>query len=741
LHLIHQESEDAYGFLGPIQVSSFDCQGIQYLIFASSTLGESPPPRPRVCFGRDELIEKIVGLAGNLTPIALIGAGGIGKTSIALTILHDNRVKQRFGEDRRFIRCDQFPASRAHFLSRLSKVVGAGVENPDDLTPLRPLLSSKEMLVILDNAESILDPQGTGAREIYSVVEELSQFETICLCITSRITTVPRHCKRLAIPTLTMKAACNIFYNIYDDGGRSDVVSDLVRRLDFHALSIELLATTASHNVWDYDRLAREWDARRTQVLRTDHNESLAATIELSLVSPMFCKLGPDARGLLGVIAFFPHGIDEGNLDWLFPTISDRKNIFDKFCLLSLTYRSDGFVTMLAPLRDYLRPEDPTLSPFLRTTKECYLKRLSVRIDPSGPSYQEARWIVSEDVNVEHLLDVFTSINPNSDNIWDTCTNFMRHLYWHKPRLVVLGPKLEGLPDSHPSKPECLSQLARLFDSVGNHAECKQLLVRTLKLWRERGDDVEAAKTLRLLANASEWLSLPKESIPQAKESLEIFERLNNVSEQAQSLQQLALLLHHDNQLNAAEAAASRSIGLLSDSEQYLACQGHRVLGDIHHSKGETEKAINHYETALGIASSFNWHDQQFWIHYALAGLFYDQGRFDDAHARTERAKSHTVNDTYSLGCAMEMRAWIWYRQGRLEEAKSEALRAVDVYGKLGAVKDLENCRELLQEIEDPVISDESDFDGELPNTGLLPPSVNLLSSHILPRTTGPTLG
>jgi tetratricopeptide (TPR) repeat protein len=741
LHLIHRESEDAYGFLDPIQVSSFDCQGIQYLTFASSTLGESPPPRPRVCFGRDELIEKIVGLAGNLTPIALIGAGGIGKTSIALTILHDNRVKQRFGEDRRFIRCDQFPASRAHFLSRLSKVVGVGVENPDDLTPLRPLLSSKEMLVILDNAESILDPQGTGAREIYSVVEELSQFETICLCITSRITTVPRHCKRLAIPTLTMKAACNIFYNIYDDGGRSDVVSDLVRRLDFHALSIELLATTASHNVWDYDRLAREWDARRTQVLRTDHNKSLAATIELSLVSPMFHKLGPDARGLLGVIAFFPHDIDEGNLDWLFPTISDRKNIFDKFCLLSLTYRSDGFVTMLAPLRDYLRPEDPTLSPFLRTTKECYLKRLSVRIDPSGPSYQEARWIVSEDVNVEHLLDIFTSINPNSDNIWDTCTNFMRHLYWHKPRLVVLGPKLEGLPDSHPSKPECLSQLARLFDSVGNHVECKQLLVRTLKLWREQGDDVEAAKTLRLLANASEWLSLPKESIPQAEESLEIFERLNNVSEQAQSLQQLALLLHHDNQLNAAEAAASRSIGLLSDSEQYLACQGHRVLGDIHHSKGETEKAINHYETALGIASSFNWHDQQFWIHYALAGLFYDQGRFDDTHARTERAKSHTVNDTYSLGCAMEMRAWIWYRQGRLEEAKSEALRAVDVYGKLGAVKDLENCRELLQEIEDPVISDESDFDGELPNTGLLPPSVNLLSSHILPRTTNPTLG
>jgi tetratricopeptide (TPR) repeat protein len=690
------------------------------------------------------MIEKVVGLAENLTPVALIGAGGIGKTSIALTILHDDRIKQRFGENRRFIRCDQFPASRTHFLSRLSKVVGAGVENPEDLTPLRPFLSSKEIFIILDNAESILDPQGTNAQEIYTVVEELSRFETIWLCITSRITTIPRHCKRMVVPTLSTEAACDIFYGIYDDGGRSDIVTGLLQQLDFHALSIELLATTASHNVWDYGRLVQEWNARRTQVLQTDYNESLAATIELSLASPMFRKLGPDARDLLGVIAFFPQGVGENNLDWLFPTISDRKNIFDKFRVLSLTHRSDGFFTMLAPLRDYLRPKDPTSSPLLLATKGCYLRRLSVDVEPGEPGYEEARWITSEDVNVEHLLDVFTSVGANSDEIWDTCAYFMEHLYWHKKRLIILGPTFEGLPDSQPSKPECLFELSRLFYSVGNNAECKRLLTHTLKLWRERGNDFEVAQTLRFLATANEQLLLPKEGIPQAKESLEICERLNNVLGQALASLWLARLLCQDDQLDAAEEAASQSIDLLPDTDKFLACQAHLALGEIYRTKGEAENAINHFETALGIADSSNWREQQCRIIHSLAWLFLDQGRLDDAHAHVERAKSHTGNDTYALGRAMELKALIWYEQGKLEEAKSETLDAVRVFEKLGTAMELERCRNLLRDIEEkakgPVTSGKLCFNGDILETMLTSYAYQPSTVRLGSRVTSPTI-
>ena len=687
-----------------------------------------PPPPLGACFGRDEPIEKIIDLAKNLTSTALIGPGGIGKTSIALTVLHHDRIKQRFGDNRRFIRCDEFPASHTHLLSRLSKVIGAGIENPDGLAPLRPFLSSMEMILVLDNAESILDPQGTDAREIYAVVEELSRFGNVCLCITSRISTVPPACESFDIPTLSMEAARNAFHRIYKNSRRSDLIDGILEQLDFHPLSITLLATVAHHNRWTTDRLSREWEKQRTGMLHTKHDISLATTVELSLASPMFQELGPDARELLGVVAFFPQGINEDNLDWLFPALPNKPNIFDDFCILSLTYRINGFIMMLAPLRDYLCPKNPASSPLLCATKDHYFRRLSVQVEPGKPGFEEARWMISEDVNIERLLDVFASVDSNSVGVWDACSDFMTHLYWHKPRLVTLGPKIEGLPDDHPSKLRCLYQLSWLFGSVGNNVECRRRLVQHLKLQKDRGDDLKVAETLRFLSKTNWLLGLHKEGIEQAKEALKICEQLNDIMGQAHSWRWLAWPLLYDEQLDAAEEAASKAIGLVPDEvDRFLVCDCYRALGDICHWRGETDKAISHFEAALAIASSFGWHDHLFWNHFSLADLFSSVRRFDDAHAHVEHAKTYAGNDPYQLGRAMHLQAQFWYEQCMLKEAKSEALRATSVYEKIGATEEVKHCNALLQDIEKA--SRKTDPNGERLKTVLLLTHTNSLLS------------
>ena len=619
-----------------------------------------------------------------------------------MAALHDDRIKERFGENRRFIRCDQFLPNRNQFLGRLSKAIGAEIENPESLTSLRRFLSSKEMLIVLDNAESILDPERPSAREIYTDVDELARYSNICLLITSRISTIPHNCRTFDIPILSLEAARDTFHRIYEHDGRFSSIDSVLEQLEFHPLSITLLATVAQENKWSADWLVMEWASQRTAALDSKFSGSLAATIELSLTSPTFQKLGPDAHGFLKAVAFFPQGVNKKNSRWLFPTIPNAPRVLDEFCVLSLTYQNDGFVTMLAPLRDHLRPQDPTSSPLLSTAKERYFTKLSGDIPPGKPGFEEAGWIATEDVNVEHLLDVFTTIDGTSTEVWDACSKFMAQLYWHKLRLVTLGPKIEALPDDHPSKARCLFDLSGLFVSVGNYTEQKRLLSCALKLWREQRDDFNAARTLTNLSVIAQPMGPYEEGIERAEEASRVFERLGDPVRQAHCLANLATLLGRDKQLNAAEETALRAIDLLpKEGEQFWAYNCHLALGQIYRSKGETEKTIHHLEMALGIASALNRAEDLFWVHHDLAVLFTKRGRFSDAQIHIKHAKTFASDNTFLLAGVSVLQAEWWYRQNMLGEAKSEALAALDVLEKLGS-GEAEMVRRLLRNIDPP---------------------------------------
>ena len=182
------------------------------------------------------------------------------------------------------------------------------------------------------------------------MVEELSRFNNICLRATPRTPTIPPDCKRLDVPTLSTDAVCSTFSHIYDTNERPDLINILT------PIRFQSPCSPPSHINTGGTIIDRPGSGRRVERACFRRNITRASPPQLnyvSLASPMCQELGPDARGFLGVAAFFPQGVDENNLDWLFPTIWNRTRIFDKFCILSLTYRSNGFITMLAPLRDY----------------------------------------------------------------------------------------------------------------------------------------------------------------------------------------------------------------------------------------------------------------------------------------------------------------------------------------------------------------------------------------------------
>ena len=196
------------------------------------------------------------------------------------------------------------------------------------------------------------------------------------------------------------------------------------------------------------------------------------------------------------------------------------------------------------------------------------------------------------------------------------------------------------------------------------------------------------------------------------EEALAMYERLDDTARQAAVLLDLALLLVQDDQVNAAEEAASRAISLSDKPKQRHVCIHHHILAHICQSRGEKEMAINHLNTAFRIAVSLNLWDEQAKILVCLVKLLHEAERFDDAQVHLEYLKSQAGSDPFNLGYAMVTQAHVWFHAGRFEEAKAEVLRATDVFEKIGvSVGSVAPCKTFLQytegEMNGPVTSNE----------------------------------
>ena len=76
------------------------------------------------------------------------------------------------------------------------------------------------------------------------MVDELRQVSNVYILITSRISTVPP-VKQKEIASLPRDAASKIFCSIRGVEKTSLVIEDLLKKLEYHALSIILLAIVA----------------------------------------------------------------------------------------------------------------------------------------------------------------------------------------------------------------------------------------------------------------------------------------------------------------------------------------------------------------------------------------------------------------------------------------------------------------------------------------------------------------
>jgi hypothetical protein len=121
------------------------------------------PSEPKIFHGRDTELSEILKLFGSEAPrIAILGAGGIGKTSLAKVVVHHPDIIAKYEQHRHFVGCDS-----ATNQVELAGLIGVhlGLKPANDLTRLvvRQFSGGPKSILILDNLETSWEP--TESRE------------------------------------------------------------------------------------------------------------------------------------------------------------------------------------------------------------------------------------------------------------------------------------------------------------------------------------------------------------------------------------------------------------------------------------------------------------------------------------------------------------------------------------------------------------------------------------------------
>ena len=294
-------------------------------------------------FSREETLHKVLDLTDQATPVALFGSIGIGKSFVARAVLDDDRTKAKFGEDRYSMRC-HLTTSLKEFLVHLSSVIKTDVK-----LLWQRLRSSSPLILVLEDVDRMLDPLNPDSQEILATVGQFGGYEHVCLLTTSMLYPEIRGFHQVEVPTLSKEGAQDIFYNLCSIE-RSPAVDNLITILDFHPLSIELLANCVRENNWDELTLLKEWDDDQMGVVRTSYDRRLRDIIEPVLSFPLIERFGNTSRDVLEEIAASPDGVEERELE---KELGDIGEVVDALCKLPLTYRRNGVVNMLFPIRSY----------------------------------------------------------------------------------------------------------------------------------------------------------------------------------------------------------------------------------------------------------------------------------------------------------------------------------------------------------------------------------------------------
>jgi tetratricopeptide (TPR) repeat protein len=569
---------------------------------AVSTGSAALPGLPR-CFGRDREREALVAnlLSEQPQPFPILGTAGIGKTTITLAALYEQRVAARYGARRYFVRCDGAKSQEA-LAGAIAAVLGLE-PGPQLEAGLLQRLSESPALLVLDNLET---PWEADQLTVEDFLGRLAALPNLALVVSIRGGERPggvAWLDALRPNPLELSAARQTFLATAGRKFEADECLDLLlNAVDRVPLAVVLLAHQAEGGP-DLTDLWGSWQEERVAMLRRADASDRLTNIELSYeLSYNGKRMTDEARRLLGVLALLPNGIGHKDLRAVAPAAPLRA--VAALRKSGLAFDEGSRLRVLAPVRGYLRARHPAADADVAGALSSYLQMArdyGWKVGRAGGD-EAAGLLSAEAANIEEMILRGLNGSTAADAV-DAAIAMAEYVRFTGAAggftLSACAQWARGAGDAL-SEAGCVYALGDIALARSEYDQARSRYEEALLLYRQVGSVLGEANCILKLGDIALERSEHKQALGRYEEALPLYRLMGDVLGEANCMKGLGDVARARSEYEQALGRYEEALPLYRQIGNVLGeANCIRRLGEIALARSDQEAARRHYEQAL----------------------------------------------------------------------------------------------------------------------------------------------
>ncbi|KAG8946066.1 hypothetical protein FRC03_001503 [Tulasnella sp. 419] len=668
------------------------------------------PTQPEI-FGRSDYVAKALGLllqdSSGAAHIAILGPGGMGKTSVALQIAYHSDIIALFGQSIYWVPCEQ-ATSVMLLVELVAKSLRLPVSSSDPFHDIITFLGSCDdrHLILFDGFETPWHIPGRQS-EVADILSHLGKIPTVSFIITMRGNQPPASdlvdWSQPLLPALTpldLDAARKAFRRLSPDATEDAQLDTLLVELDCVPLAITLTAKLA-HGRETPTTLLTRWRSEPIRLLSRvggDRRNSIDASIKVSLDS-YIVQNTPGVIPLLSVLAMLPAGANFARIPHICPSIPNWNVALEILENVALVYswsdESLSHVHVLSPIRSYMMLYHPLDSIFREDLLSAYfLLAEKGASKPKDPDFQlNIKEVEEERANIEAiLLDMLLQVDQVTDAVLQASINYTAYCQWSHPQTAIIEAAVRGARALKSTLlASCLKSLAEIYSMQCRYLEAISAFTEAKDIFVAQKNQTDAAWCLRSLGNIFRTQCKYGEARSSLHEARDIFAILENQQGVAYCLWSLGDMLRIQEKYDEAHSTLKEAtVNFEGSEDQHGIAWCLWSLGGVLGTQKEYEEATTVLSKAQTVFVSLGDQSGAAQCLQSLGDIARMQGYYDDASVMLQDARRIFIDLGNELGAAwcLYSLANIFILQNNFDKAKSaleEAKQAFEILGdKLG---------------------------------------------------------